>query len=79
MGGAGALPRAVTMYNHADPSTIPDRAHPPGRLAGAWRLRAGVRGATMHNDDARRIIPTRAVALPCCQPAVPTRRYPAAR
>ncbi|MFV2009851.1 MULTISPECIES: hypothetical protein [unclassified Micromonospora] len=36
----GALPRAVTMYNHAGPSTIPDRAHPPGRPAGAYRLRA---------------------------------------
>ncbi|MDG4769327.1 hypothetical protein [Solwaraspora sp. WMMD792] len=54
----------MTMYNHADPPTIPDRAHRPDPLTGparsltaAWRLRAGVRGATMHNDPAHRIIP----------------------
>ncbi|ROO58260.1 hypothetical protein EDC02_0006 [Micromonospora sp. Llam0] len=71
--GAGALLRAVTMYNHAGPPTIPDRAHPltgptkstdqaacPGRsLTAARRPRAGLRGATMHNDPAHRIIPRR--------------------
>jgi len=32
--GAGALLRAVTMYNHAGPPTIPDRAHRPDPLTG---------------------------------------------